>query len=209
MKIKWIFFDIGNVLCKLDFESVWESFIDACNVPIEKIKDALYDEYLFNSFECGRLDPEEYYRGVIKKIGCNLDYKHFIKIWNSIIIKSDKMFKLVNDLRHHFNILILSNTNVLNASVIDKDIRDISDKIVYSYEVGYMKPDPEIFKIALDSINEIPKNVLFVDDLIENILAAKHLGFNTYLFDNYDNFKRYVNSNLLPHINSKQDYYVE
>lgn len=192
MNLRWIFFDIGNVLCYLDFDSVWEGFINECNAPIEKIKEALYDEYLFNGFECGRLNPVEYYRGVIRKIGCDLEYQRFVEIWNSIVVKNEKMLNFVKSLKDHFKILILSNTNVLNASVIDKDLREISDSVVYSYEVGYMKPDHEIFRIALHGVGEVPENILFVDDLIENILSAKHIGFKTYLFDNYDNFKKYI-----------------
>ena len=192
MDVNWIFFDIGNVLCYLDFESVWNGFITECGSPLDKIQNALYDEYLFNGFECGRLSPENYYSGVMKKIGCSLSYERFVEIWNSIVIKNDRMFDFVKSLKDHFKILILSNTNVLNASVIDKDIKEISDKIVYSYEVGYMKPDLEIFRIALHRADETPENILFVDDLIENILSAKHIGFKTYLFDNCDNFKKYI-----------------
>ena len=192
MGVNWIFFDIGNVLCYLDFNSVWNGFIKECGSPLDKIQNALYDEYLFNGFECGRLSPEKYYRGVMRKMGCSLGYEQFVEIWNSVVVKNDRMFNFVKSLKDHFKILILSNTNVLNASVIDKDIKEISDKIVYSYEVGYMKPDPEIFRIALHRADETPENILFVDDLIENILSAKHIGFKTYLFDNCDSFKKYI-----------------
>jgi len=197
MNIKWIFFDIGNVLCNLDFESVWDGFINECKIPIEKIKEALYDEYLFNGFECGKLSPEEYYRGIISKLNCNLGYHRFVQIWNSIIIKNDRMFELAKKLKTYFRILILSNTNILNASVLDRDLKDVSDEIVYSFEVGYMKPDPNIYQIALHKAEVFPANVLFVDDLIENILVAKELGFNTYLFDGISKFEKYIDSLVL------------
>jgi len=197
MKVDWIFFDIGNVLCQLDFESVWNGFIEKCGIGIDRIKEALYNEYLFNGFECGKIQPEEYYRGVKKIIGCNITYQQFVEIWNSIVVKNDRMFNLAKRLKERFNILILSNTNVLNAFVIDADIKEISNKVIYSYEVGYMKPDPEIFNFALHQANTLPENVLFIDDLLENILAAEHLRFNTFLFNKIENFESYIIDEIL------------
>ena len=41
------------------------------------------------------------------------------------------------------------------------------------------KPDPAIYQILSDTINCEFKDILFVDDFIENITAAKLLGINT------------------------------
>jgi HAD superfamily hydrolase (TIGR01509 family) len=44
------------------------------------------------------------------------------------------------------------------------------------------KPDPEIFRRALEVIGALPQNVVFIDDLIENVLAARLLGIQSFQF---------------------------
>jgi putative hydrolase of the HAD superfamily len=50
-------------------------------------------------------------------------------------------------------------------------------KGIYSYEVGYLKPDPAIFEVTARVLNVIPAATLFIDDMAENIAAAEAAGF--------------------------------
>ncbi|KLV05355.1 HAD family hydrolase [Photobacterium aquae] len=45
-----------------------------------------------------------------------------------------------------------------------------------------LKPEPEIFKRLAERFMLNPEESLFIDDSPANITAAKHLGFQTYLF---------------------------
>lgn len=53
---------------------------------------------------------------------------------------------------------------------------EIFDAVVISAEVGRMKPDPEIFRLALGRLGVAPEAAAFVDDLPENVQAARALG---------------------------------
>ena len=48
----------------------------------------------------------------------------------------------------------------------------------YSHEMGMRKPNPAIFEKALEETGLDPRETLFVDDLIENVEAAKAVGIN-------------------------------
>ena len=58
---------------------------------------------------------------------------------------------------------------------------DYFDEIYTSYEIGYIKPAPEIFKYMIKDANLVPEETLFIDDGASNIKIAKELGFQTYL----------------------------
>jgi putative hydrolase of the HAD superfamily len=57
------------------------------------------------------------------------------------------------------------------------------DVVVDSSVVGYQKPDPKIFEIAQKMAGVDKSNILFVENSIENIDAAKVLGWNTFHYD--------------------------
>lgn len=61
---------------------------------------------------------------------------------------------------------------------------ELFSNCLYSYEVGIKKPNKEIFKKLLKQMHEKAENCLFIDDSLENIYAAKQLGFTTIQFTN-------------------------
>lgn len=59
---------------------------------------------------------------------------------------------------------------------------DVFDFCILSYEVGYAKPDPEIYQLALQQLPGImPGEVLFIDDQLKCVDAAARLGLQTFL----------------------------
>jgi HAD superfamily hydrolase (TIGR01509 family) len=45
-----------------------------------------------------------------------------------------------------------------------------------------MKPDPEIYSMALEKANTPAGNCVFLDDLSENIEGAERMGMNAILY---------------------------
>jgi putative hydrolase of the HAD superfamily len=84
---------------------------------------------------------------------------------------------------------LLSNTN-------PKHIQDEIEKrylfpqhidgAVYSFNVGYRKPEESIYRIAAHNANVLPENCIFIDDRYENVRAAIRLGFTGIHFTCYE-----------------------
>ena len=56
------------------------------------------------------------------------------------------------------------------------------DFCVLSCEVGFQKPDSDIYDIGLEQINDIPhSNILYIDDVKRNLIPAKKLGMKVIL----------------------------
>ncbi|MFT4217906.1 MAG: HAD-IA family hydrolase [Micropruina sp.] len=55
------------------------------------------------------------------------------------------------------------------------------DAAYYSFELGAAKPDAGYFTRVLDDLGEPPETVLFVDDLPDNVRAARSLGIDARL----------------------------
>jgi FMN phosphatase YigB (HAD superfamily) len=58
---------------------------------------------------------------------------------------------------------------------------DITDDIVYSHEVGLAKPDPAAYEIVTARLGVTAGEVLFLDDVEPNVVAARALGWHAVL----------------------------
>lgn len=87
-----------------------------------------------------------------------------------------------------YHLYLLSNYPV---SYFDMHSRDkftfmpyIDGQIVSGY-VRKIKPDPDIYRLLLETYQLKPEECVFMDDRKENIAAASKLGFHTILFQDY------------------------
>jgi epoxide hydrolase-like predicted phosphatase len=60
------------------------------------------------------------------------------------------------------------------------------DPIVLSYEEKVSKPDPRIYQAAISKAGVKPNEIVFIDNLEENITAAQQAGMKTILAKNSD-----------------------
>jgi 2-haloacid dehalogenase len=60
---------------------------------------------------------------------------------------------------------------------------DLLDDIILSGEVKSIKPEPEIFEVALQRIGRPAGECLFIDDSLANIQQAQKMGFATVHFE--------------------------
>jgi HAD superfamily hydrolase (TIGR01509 family) len=57
----------------------------------------------------------------------------------------------------------------------------VTDDIVYSHEVGLRKPDPMIYALAGDRLGVRPHEIVFLDDIEANVVAAREAGWHAVL----------------------------
>ena len=58
---------------------------------------------------------------------------------------------------------------------------DVTDDIVYSHEVGLAKPDPAAYELVTRRLGIEAGEVLFLDDVEANVVAARALGWHAVL----------------------------
>lgn len=58
---------------------------------------------------------------------------------------------------------------------------DVTDVIVYSHEVGLAKPDPAAYELVTRLLGVEAGEVLFLDDVEANVVAARALGWHAVL----------------------------
>jgi len=182
MNIKFIFFDIGGVL--VNHLSGVKMIAKKLNINEEKTIN-FFDTH-YNSLDKGLLSwaafEKQFYNkfNPLKKLDKSL-YEEFVL--NFEIIKTNH--SLIYDLVGKIDIGILSNiTNEVFTNILKyKKIPNIEYKhIIKSCELGFIKPEKEIFEYAIKKTGLSPGEVLLIDDNVKNIDAAKKFGWNAILF---------------------------
>jgi putative hydrolase of the HAD superfamily len=92
------------------------------------------------------------------------------------------------DLRPQYKTGILSNSFV-GAREREQELygfEDAFDMVMYSHEEGLEKPAARFYLMACERLGVDPHEVVFVDDLPENIEGAALVGMQTVLFASVD-----------------------
>lgn len=107
------------------------------------------------------------------------------------------MNRLIQELHGRYKLAVLSNANwtegELTTEIIERGGQpELFDTIITSTSVGYAKPHPAIFQIALNRLQLKAEECVFTDDLGEFTIAATKLGFHTFTFTNPAEFRYYL-----------------
>ncbi|HEX5797417.1 MAG TPA: HAD family phosphatase [Candidatus Saccharimonadales bacterium] len=96
----------------------------------------------------------------------------------------EELIKFIKTLKNNYKISLLSNSSsdYLRPILAGHGILDLFDIDIVSSEVGVIKPDPEIFELALGKLGTAPEETIFIDDRSYNTEAAARLGIKSILY---------------------------
>ena len=204
--IKNIVFDLGGVIITLDRDKAVKSFLNAGLKNAEELLSAYHQKGIFLALEEGKLSQEEFYDAVREEAGTFISNETIDNGWMAFLkeIPENKLTLLEELRRKGYKLYLLSNTNPIIMSWAHtpafspqgKRIDEFFDKLYLSYQIGYTKPDTEIFRFMFNDSGMIPSETLFIDDGIANIEAGKKLGMKTFLAVNGEDFGYLFNSTL-------------
>jgi len=78
-------------------------------------------------------------------------------------------------------VLVTNATNKLNEDLMRAGLGEAFRHVINSAEIGFAKPDPEFFRIALATSNAIAEETVFIDDSSKNVVSAQEVGIKSVL----------------------------
>lgn len=140
---------------------------------------------LYNQYYCGEISSKKFWDGVLKSFKISgLNHRELNKAYLNSYALYPEMLDLAKNLKKNYTVALLSNlTNGMMRHILVKHkIKSCFHKLFFSNQLGLMKPDKEIFLCALKSLKAGPAETVFIDDSLENIVAAEKLGLHTIHF---------------------------
>ena len=143
-------------------------------------------------YDNGTLTSQEFYKHVAEDLQLEgLSRDAFFEIWCDIYAPIPNIENVLERLKSTIPRIVLSNTNEMHWKRIEtlpvmKTFFSDPNMHVLSFEVGALKPNERMYVAALTGFGipqQNPNNILFFDDIEENVLAGREFGFNAEQFD--------------------------
>ena len=186
-KIKNFIFDFGGVLYEIDHQRTLIAFSLLSSHPEsftqEKIAQFSSSPALID-IETGNIEPDEFRKRIKESMFLTGDDEKIDDAWNRTLIGLyPDSVEILSGFKHFGNLVLMSNTNEIHYKYFEPQCRDlfsIFEREYYSHIVGMRKPDSKFFSFVLNEMQFKPEETIFIDDTIDNILAAEKLKINTY-----------------------------
>lgn len=187
-----VVFDVGRVLIDFSFDP-FKEFIKTRGASIGT-KEEFFDKTNIYAFEKGEVDSISFIETVKSLLQVETKTEEIIHSWKNIFCPLLDMIELCNSLKGKVKTCILSNTNALHWEHLDQHykVNSLTDKHFTSFDLGTMKPDPKIYEPVEDYLGVPINNILFIDDLPENIAAAEERGWKGVVHKDYLETKKIV-----------------
>lgn len=187
--ISFVYFDVGGVVMQ-DFSGTnkWQELIHDLHIPKDKIKplNQLMKVYREKA-SVGYMTLDEEIQGFKETLHISVpkDYS-FLDDFVNRFEQNTSIWPVIHMIHKTHRVGLLTNMYI---GMLDKIMErgllppESWDTIVDSSVVHLKKPDPKIFALAEQQAGVPHNEMFFVDNLEENILAAKEFGWQTFLYD--------------------------
>ena len=189
---KAVIFDLGRVLVNFDFRRGYRALEGLCPYSAAEIPVRIGSTTLVKRFETGLVGPRDFYAQFSELLGLTIDYSRFCEIWTSIFTEALLPESLLESLAARYRLVLLSNTNPIHFEMIRGAYPHLRHfhRLVLSHEVKAMKPQPEIYRAAIEAAQCRPEECFFTDDILEYVEGARLLGIDAVQFESREQIER-------------------
>ena len=191
-----ICFDLGNVLVHFDHGIGCKEIARLTGIDPDRVHQILFDTSLQVDYETGRLSCEEVATRFNAAAGTRLEPERFVAAISDIFWLNPQIVPMVVQLRlAGYPLGILSNTCAGHWEHIRRKFPLVDRHFAFhvlSFEEGVMKPDPQSYRRMIERAGCPAEQILFLDDRVENVMAAQACGIEAAPFHNVCELTRWL-----------------
>jgi putative hydrolase of the HAD superfamily len=213
-----IIFDFGNVLLDIDYKLTLNQLSKLCDRDWQSSGIPEHILQWMRDLETGSMRPETFLWHFQFHFDAELNPRDIIKAWNALLLGiPNSRFNFLKKLKKTYKVALLSNTNQIHLDWVHRHLRkkhDLEleefeticfDKVYYSHKLGHRKPEQSIYLHVQKELDVNPKTIIFIDDLLDNVEAARKCGWYAIHHDPKNN----IESKLKEYIQSWQEQLSE
>lgn len=184
-KLRAIIFDIGRVLIRVNVARAMTGLADGVSLSPEEVWSALEKDPRWKDWQEGRMSPQNWHLHVSRRLGSKLSFAQFVEVWNRALDPTPIHENgFLEQLAKRYRLAVLSNTDPLHVAHMERTYAffGLFPARIYSCRVGASKPNPVIYKEALQACKVRAQEAIYVDDVPAYAQAAAQLGMHGIVF---------------------------
>ena len=170
----------------------------ATKLPEDAIPGAAFSDDLLPLVITGKISDDEWRRKIADQLSQDFpeaNAERAIELWSASPGEVNlEVLGILQACRRKAKLVLISNaTSRLLSDLRRLGIAEDFDYIINSSEVGFAKPDPNIYFAALDTVEATPEQALFIDDNAGHVAAAMRLGISGHTYAGADGLRQKLN----------------
>jgi HAD superfamily hydrolase (TIGR01549 family) len=187
--VRAIIFDFGMVISTFDVDRFLRNLTPYTGKSILELRHVLAAvKGIVVEYETGRLSTEEFIDRVFAATDLPLTRDQFRIAYNDIFTPITSTHDLIRRLKPSYRLGLLSNTSEwhFEHAIKTVDVFRLFDAVTLSFEVKALKPAATIYQDMLSKLGVPAKECVYIDDIQENVEAARDLGMHALRYTGYD-----------------------
>jgi len=178
MSIRAVFFDLGGVILRTEYQAPRQHLAERFGMDYEDIDKIVFGTASAARASIGEITEEQHWHNVMKVLKFPAaEYKRVATEFFGGDVIDLTILNFLRSIKPKYKVGLISNAWSGLRSYIEREkFDDAFHHMIISAEVGVTKPEAKIYQIALEQFQVKAKEAVFVDDVLENIEACGKLG---------------------------------
>jgi epoxide hydrolase-like predicted phosphatase len=185
MPIRALVFDFGGVLANLGDMPGQRKWEQQLGLSQGELFTLVLDSDISHRAMIGEVDEERVWEHFATHL--NLDTNQLEELrrdfWMGERVNQE-LLQFIAEMAPHYRTAVLSNawSGARQEFVEVFGLDELFDMIIISAEEGVAKPDPRMYFLTAQRLGIPPGEAIFVDDMLENVKAARAAGMKSVHF---------------------------
>lgn len=186
MSIKAVFFDLGGVLVRTEYQAPRQHLAERLGMEYDDLIKIVFDSESAQKATVGEVTAAEHWALIMKRLKRpDSELQSIRDEFFAGDIVDHELLDFIRSLRGNYKTGLISNAfDDLRPFILREKFEDAFDHMIISAEVGAAKPSAKIYQIALDQLEVSANEAVFVDDFYENIEGCEKVGIKGIHFKN-------------------------
>jgi epoxide hydrolase-like predicted phosphatase len=185
MSIRAVIWDLGGVLVRTEDYTSRDRLAASLGLSREELEDVVFSKDSGDRAQLGLISVEQHSENLRQRFGLQRSEmdRFWEDFWGGDRLDAE-LVALIRSLHSRYKTGLLSNafSDLRHYVTHVWKFADAFDEMVISAEVGLVKPDAQIYRLALQRLGVAPQEAVFIDDMPRNVEGARAANLHAVQF---------------------------
>jgi epoxide hydrolase-like predicted phosphatase len=184
MTIRAVFVDFGGVIMRTGDRGPRTRQAELLGMSYRDLEKIVFESESSQRASTGEIPEQAHWQAVARALGVTQpEADRIVEAFFAGDRADTVLLDFLRSLRPERKVGLISNAwSGLRAFITRHKFADVFDEMIISAEVGVIKPDPRIYRLALEKLDVGPEESVFLDDVLINVESARSIGMSAIQF---------------------------